>query len=492
MNTRTRFLKDFSEDNRGFIDENSVAKAYQQSPTQTNSLLTFIMGKEEDKFPLTFLTEGQEGGVEEIDGIEFTWDVWGDQDPTDLVTACMYNATDKPGINSSMFYIVTKTNKFKNKHTISSPNKTRCRIMTDAKEHAMGFMYGVKLFNPDANAYIDPSELTAGHYWSMGIATVSESKSTGAYDNITLPGKRTNQISFVRKSYKIAGNVANARIKELSINTKSKGKLSMFMDLVEWDNTIKWKKYQEEHYWNSEYNRRENGEIPLRDEETGEPIPTGAGIGQICKDANYTSYGLTLPLALLKSFISALYNGWTTSDYMPEELVAYCGEGFMEDFDNAIKVEGNGYAEALGYEMIKNSSDGLVYGAYFKGYRLPNNKVLKLVHLQLLDKGTDAENDRKNGNVHPRTGRAMTSHSAYFVDHTTYDGNRNVKMYTQKGRAILRGVVKGMSPLPKGWGNFSNTEFMSTDRDESSLHFFSAKGINISNEEHCGFIECIL
>lgn len=491
MNTRTRFLREFSEDTRELIDEHSLAKAYMREPESTNAIMTFIMGNESDDLPLTFLTEGQDGGVETIEGVEYTWDVYGEIDPTDSLVAHSYLASDKPGVGNTMVYIVMKTNKFKRQHTITSPSGIKCRIQTDGIPHGTGTMYGIMKHNPDPNAYIPIEDLSIGKYWSMGIATVSESKSKGAYDSTTLPGKRTNQISFVRNSYAIAGNVANARIREINFSTPETGNITMYTDMVEWEKNLKWKKYQEEWYWNSEYNRNEAGEIVLRDPESGEPIPHGAGVKQIAKQANSTTYGLDLQLNHLKSFISNLYNGFENSDNTPDEIVAYCGEGFMEDFDLAIKRDGNDYAVAMGYEMINSSSAGLTYGAYFKGYRLPNNKIVKLVHLRLLDKGTEAVQQKKNGMIHPRTGKPICSHSAYFLDHTTYNGVKNIQMYTQKGRAIIRGVVKGLSPLPTGWGNIKN-DSLATDMDQSSIHYFSAKGINIRNEEHCGFIECVL
>ena len=64
-------------DGNGFTNNNSLAQMRLTKADQINPVITHLMGREDRKFPLTFLTEGQKGGMKriEVEDVEYNWPV---------------------------------------------------------------------------------------------------------------------------------------------------------------------------------------------------------------------------------------------------------------------------------------------------------------------------------------------------------------------------------------------------------------------------------
>ncbi len=195
-------------------------------------------------------------------------------------------------------------------------------------------------------------------------------------------------------------------------------------------------------------------------------------------------------LKKLKNTVGDVMYGATDTGKMT--VILYGGLGFLEDFDTSIKTEATsaGFVQALGNTQMNTGTVGshdLVYGTYFGAYKHVDGHTIITKHLQILDYGARAENSPK----HPITGKPLTSHTGIFVDQSTYDGIKNVQMMTQKGRSLIRGIEKGMSPVPESWGG-NNTTIVSSEQDKSSMHLLSSKGININRDNHCFLLECVI
>ena len=54
-----RVLETGRYDDRGYSNEESIANLMLQSPVEINAFLTYNYGLDDDRFPLTFMTEGQ-------------------------------------------------------------------------------------------------------------------------------------------------------------------------------------------------------------------------------------------------------------------------------------------------------------------------------------------------------------------------------------------------------------------------------------------------
>ena len=207
---KMRVLSQGKFEDRGYSNEESIAYLQLQKPVEINSFLTYNYGMDDDRFPLSFLTEGQgSSGTVDIATVQWTWNTMGRMKFTDMVT--YFNAANtKPGLGGAEFEVHFSTHWFIEQYGLIAPDgKTQVRIQKDLGESAHGYGYILKLTSPNPNAYVDPEMLTKGKYWSMSAPTVSESYSKGNRSNSMGPAKMTSQLEFQRYSKEIAGNLAN-------------------------------------------------------------------------------------------------------------------------------------------------------------------------------------------------------------------------------------------------------------------------------------------
>ena len=60
-------------EDRGYSNEESISYLQLQKPVEINSFLTYNYGLDDDRFPLSFMTEGQGSrGVKDIETIQWT------------------------------------------------------------------------------------------------------------------------------------------------------------------------------------------------------------------------------------------------------------------------------------------------------------------------------------------------------------------------------------------------------------------------------------
>lgn len=484
-----RILYNTSYDGSGLSNENTLNRALLTKPDKINPVITHLAGREDKRFPLSFLTEGQKGGVKpiELNSIEYEWDTFSRSKVSDVIVSSTYGASDKAGLNFQPFYVVFKTNWLKNQHLVEWGDGSVARIQARPKRVANGYQYMFRLTgSATAASYVNPAKLAAGTRWGMvGGAPNAQSLSYGNESNVMAPGKMKNQISILRKSYHIGGNIANKMVGvEFKLGNKTTRR---WMDFEHWNHILQWKQVCEEHYWYSQYNRQADGTIPLVDEETGLPISIGGGVlDQIPNTDTYSE----LTLNKLKRTVTDVMYGATDTQKM--DVVLFTGEGGAEEFDNAIKNAASGWNIVAGSDVGSKFVTGapgsydLAYGAYFTMYRHVDGHTITVKKVPLFDQGGRAEVSPK----HPVSGRPLESYRMVFLDMSTYDGVRNVQMVTEKGRSMITGVVPGMAPLTGPALDFAgNSNRIATDQDVSSIHFLSAKGICINRPTHCFMLE---
>ena len=243
--------------------------------------------------------------------------------------------------------------------------------------------------------------------------------------------------------------------------------------------------------WLAEYNRNENGEVTLVDPDNGQPIPHTSGMIEICRESNYDTYGEHLTLNKIERTIGDVLDKDTDTGTM--EVVLMAGKGFMQDFDGAMRedAKSEGFATPLGDKMIEDFNGGLSYGKYFRRYKTVDNHIITVQHLPFLDKGTIADNDKSNGNIHPRTGLPMSSHQAFLLDMSTYKGERNVRKVRMKGQIYLSGVLKGLTPIPASWGGVPQNS-LGTEIDMSRYEIKNSYGLQVDNNTKMMQLKCVL
>lgn len=479
-------------DDRGYSNEETIAHLMLSKPEELNNTLTYTYGMDDDRFPLTFLTEGQgTAGVKDIKTVQWTWKTMGRMKFNDYVL-WFNTANTTPGKGGTMFDVEFATHWLIEQYGLIAPDGiTQVRIMKDLGEGTHGgYLYRLKLTTPDPNAFVDPDNLTVGKYWSMTAPTISESYSKGNRSNVMGPGKMTSQLEFHRYSKEIAGNISNV-IVTYEFKTKNGGTTNLWINEEMRQHDIQLRIMDEERLWLAEYNRNENGEVLLVDPDNSQPIPHTAGMMQICRESNYDTYGEVLTLNKIERTIGDILDKDTDTGSM--EVVLMGGKGFMEDFDQAIRNEANAnnFATPLGDKMIEDFEGGLSYGKYFRRYKTVDGHVITVKHLPFLDTGTLAENAKANGMIHPRTGRPMTSHQAFLIDLSTYNGERNVRKIRQKGQIYKIGILKGLTDIPASWGAVPNNA-ISTEIDMSRYEIKNSYGLQVNNATKMFHLKCVL
>lgn len=488
---KMRVISTGKYEDRGYSNEESIAYLQLQKPVEINSFLTYNYGLDDDRFPLSFMTEGQgSSGVVDIDTVQWTWKTMGRYKFTDFVTY-FNTAITKPGLGGTEFEVHFSTHWFIEQHGLIAPDgKTEVRIQKDLGESAYGYGYILKLTTANPEAFVDPSLLAKGKYWSLGAPTVSESYSKGNRSNTMGPGKMTGQLEFYRHSKEIAGNLANV-VTEYEFEGNGGGKSRLWINEEMRQFNLHMRVLGEERLWMAQYNRMADGTVTLKDRDNGKPIPHTAGMLEICRESNYDTYGEYLTLNKIKRTIGDVMNRDTDEGTM--NIVLMGGKGFLEDFDEAMKIDAkeNGFLTPLGEKEIQGSGSNLEYGAYFRKYKTVDGHTITAKHCSFFDKGTIAEAAKQNGYVHPRSGYPMTSHQACFIDFSTYKGHNNVRQVRQKGQVYKAKVLKGMSDVPASWG-VGDSNFIATEIDMSRYEVKGSRGLQVDNSTKMFMLECVL
>lgn len=478
-------------DDRGYSNEESIANLQLQKPVEINAFLTYNYGKDDDRFPLTFLTEGRgSAGVVDVDTVQWTWKTMGRSKFDDFVTY-FNTANVKPGVGGSDFEVHFSTHWFIEQYTLTAPDgHTQVRIQRDLGESAHGYGYILRLMSPNPDAFVDPEMLAVGKYWSMGAPLVSESYSKGNRSNTMGPGQMTSQLEFHRYSKEIAGNLANV-VTEYEFEGGDGGKNKLWINEEMRQFNVTMRIANEERLWMAEYNRNANGEVSLKDMDNGKPIPTTAGMLEICRESNYDTYGEYLTLNKIKRTVGDVLDRDTDDGTM--NIVLMGGKGFIEDFDEAMRMDAkeNGFVTPLGDKMIDGSDAGLAYGKYFRRYKTVDEHTITVKHCSFFDKSTIAETAKKNGMIHPRSGLPITSHQACFIDFSSYNGHQNVRKVRMKGQIYKAKVLKGLTDVPASWG-VPETNFISTEIDMSRFEVKDSLGLQVDTATKMFLLQCKL
>lgn len=478
-------------DDRGYSNEESIANLQLQKPVEINAFLTYNYGKDDDRFPLTFLTEGRgSAGVVDVDTVQWTWKTMGRLKFDDFVTY-FNTANTKPGVGGSDFEVHFSTHWFIEQYTLTAPDgHTQVRIQRDLGESAHGYGYILRLMSPNPDAFIDPEMLAVGKYWSMGAPLVSESYSKGNRSNTMGPGQMTSQLEFHRYSKEIGGNLANV-VTEYEFEGSDGGKNKLWINEEMRQFNVTMRIANEERLWMAEYNRNANGEVSLKDMDNGKPIPTTAGMLEICRESNYDTYGEYLTLNKIKRTVGDVLDRDTDDGTM--NIVLMGGKGFIEDFDEAMRMDAkeNGFVTPLGDKMIDGSDAGLTYGKYFRRYKTVDGHAITVKHCSFFDKSTITETAKKNGMIHPRSGLPITSHQACFIDFSSYNGHQNVRKVRMKGQIYKAKVLKGLTDVPASWG-VPETNFISTEIDMSRFEVKDSLGLQVDTATKMFLLQCKL
>lgn len=456
----------------GYTNENMLANALLTQPDLLSPVLTHLVGREDKRFPLSFLTEGV-GNVRHINDIEFDYPVMGAMNKAVMATAITGN-----GFGGSRVKITFVEKYFNPQYIVMSPEGLQFRLSEQQPiEVTGGWEHDANLVTSDTTATIAADQVV-GKLFTQAFAPVAAYGSRGTESNWVAPSKMRNQITHIRKSYRYEGNVQNKVVNvQLNIGGKT---TTLWTDFEEWQHQMKWREETESMYWYSQYNRDLNGAINLKDE-NGNPIPIGSGVLE--QIPNFDTYS-NLTAKKIKSTVRDVLYGAT--DAQAVNIVLYTGLGGLEEFDSAMKdeVASGAYIKNVNPVFVTGTGRSLTLGGFFTSYEHIDGHKVTVRHLPLLDNGVRA----LNANRHPITGLPLESYRMIFLDQSIYDGEANILSVTQKGREMVRWAVAGAT-IPKG---FSGNDLRATDVDGSSVHFLRVGGIQIRRATNCMHLECVM
>lgn len=490
-------------DANAMLDENNFYAARNGKPAELTMKLTWLLGDNTKSFPLAMSTMGdivntQTGGfkkanakVRELDDPQFTWPVMSRLNKA--VAVATTSVATNPGLAQLSFSITFVDNWFKRNYMIESPLGVQAYILTDGVKVSEGYTYTVQLNAVSDKAVCPQTELNAGVLWADLNTFNPESQSRGTEFKRVAPGKYKNQISFIRLSHQWAGNSAN-KVMAITIDADGANKpLKLWMDFEHYQFERAWLEECEHMFWYSRYNRKANGEIPLRDILTGKVIPTGGGLLEQIN--NYSTY-TRLTYNFLQNVVANALFGQSDTDGM--SITLYTGKGGMREFDRAMK-DGGLVALALqgnvADKFITGNNYDLAYGGFFNTMYHIDGYTIKVKHNPIFDYGRRAVKSP----LHPETGFPLESYRMVFVDDGIFEGEPNLQFVCEKGRRFLHGVVRGLTPMPlqyqvlSGVGNISNGDLslMSSDVDEASYHRLASGGIQLRRGNTSLHLECI-
>lgn len=479
-------------DANSMLDENNFYAQRHGEPAELTMKLTWLLGDSTKSFPLAMATMGDivsssgfkatNNKVKELDDIQFTWPVMSRLNKASVIAET--NSTANLGAGLVPFTIKFTDNWIKRNYMIESPLGVQCYVLGDGKKVGEAYEYTVVLNAVSDKTILPSSEVVAGSLWCDLNTFNAESESRGTEFKRVAPGKYKNQMSIIRMSHQWAGNSAN-RVMKISINAEGKEPLKLWMDFEQYQFERAWLEEVEHMFWYSRYNRRANGEIPLKDIFTGKPIPTGAGLLEQVN--NYSTY-TRLTYAFLQNVIANAFFGQSDTDGM--SITLYTGRGGIREFDRAMKEGGtiqNLLAQGGGNiadKFVKGDSNyDLVSTGFFSAMYHIDGYYVKVKHNKIFDYGRRAVKSP----LHPETGFPLESYRMVFIDDGMFDGEPNLQFVCEKGRKFLHGVVGGLTKLPKqyqiiqGIGNIGSGELaqISSDVDSASYHRLATGGVNL-------------
>lgn len=440
-------------------DSNNLSNALLTSPEKISPMITHLGGREDKKFPLTFLTEGL-GNTKSIERLEYEYDVNYHFRKTRPLAA-QASVTDV-GANGQPFVLTFPDKWFIKDYILVSASGVQARIMSEPTPNGNNWDYTMQLVAPSGS--MPAADLTAGSLFAQMYAPVGVDFSRGNASNWQAPARVRHKLTTIRKSYQFSGN-AKDYVVEFDLPVKGGQTSRFWMDYEEWQHFLQWKEECEMYYWYGQQSYGDNGVVQMKDE-NGQPVQIGPGLfDQIINKDTYS----VLTENKLSDVVGDIFFGMTDAQNM--NVTLYTGTGGAREFDRAMKDKLGtlGFTVFSDGRFIQGNGSELTLTGYFKRYEHVDGHTINVVKVPLFDHGAVAQASQR----HPVTGLPLESYRMCFVDQSRYDGQPNVQMINKKGREMVKWAVAG-SVVPRGMGD---SALRASDIDGASVHFLKTAGI---------------
>jgi hypothetical protein len=440
-------------------DSNNLSNALLTSPEKISPMITHLGGREDKKFPLTFLTEGL-GNTKSIERLEYEYDVNYHFRKTRPLAA--QASIDDVGANGQPFVLTFPDKWFIKDYILVSASGVQARIMSEPTPNGNNWDYTMQLVAPSGS--MPKEDLTAGSLFAQMYAPVGVDFSRGNASNWQAPARVRHKLTTIRKSYQFSGN-AKDYVVEFDLPVKGGQTSRFWMDYEEWQHFLQWKEECEMYYWYGQQSYGDNGVVQMKDE-NGQPVQIGPGLfDQIINKDTYS----VLTENKLSDVVGDIFFGMTDAQNM--NVTLYTGTGGAREFDRAMKDKLGtlGFTVFSDGRFIQGNGSELTLTGYFKRYEHVDGHTINVVKVPLFDHGAVAQASQR----HPVTGLPLESYRMCFVDQSRYDGQPNVQMINKKGREMVKWAVAG-SVVPRGMGD---SALRASDIDGASVHFLKTAGI---------------
>jgi len=265
----------------------------------------------------------------------------------------------------------------------------------------------------------------------------------------------------------LRGGIELGRLISFSASSKSGKTANTWVKYAEWEFYSQWQDEIEKALWYGKSNINANGTTSMKGA-SGNAIYSSAGVEAQIAPANKRYY-TQLTESVIREFMDDLsYNG--TEDG-PREYIAFCGRGFMNLFDIAMKDSASRFT-LVDSKFISGSGQELTLSGQFKTYVGLNGDKMTLKELPLYN------NVVRNRQLNPQTGKPAESYKATFLNFKMdSSGESNVmKVYT-KDREMASWYIEGAC----GPYGMKKNAASSSPVDGYEMHVLSECGVMLKN-----------
>ena len=461
----------------GLTQANHLHSFFLTKPALASAVVTLVYNKQNGfKNAISTLTTGL-GRTKELMGIQYRWPLMGDSRKAIAITRNFSDGGLTPGLAGGTFRVATAEKWFTINDVLKLDSATApaVRVVSEPYQDGQDFVYNLKVVSADATLYVDPTLIAAGKEMSKEYNAVSHDHSrTSGETTYATPFWLENYMTTFRKMYSITG-AAHSQVLEISLVDPESGKsTTTWVKFAEWNFWSQWMDELEIAYLYGKPNVKADGTVDDKDI-NGNPIYFGAGIESQIAPANKRYY-TRLTERFIRNFMNDLSFGG--NDPGPKEYIALCGRGFMDLFDQAMKVSASAYT-LVDSKFITGSGSELSFGGQFKTYLGLNGDKITLKEHYLYNDPV------RNRELHPETGLPAESYKAMFLNFKLgTDMESNIMKVYNKDREMVSTYIEGLyGPFgPKKNGTSS------TATDGYEFHCMAESGIMVKDPTNCGMM----
>lgn len=461
----------------GLSDTNYLYNNFLAEPEKLASVFTYQFGLSQNNI-VNLLTGGL-GNVMEVNSNEYWWDLFSRNDKCLTVTKNWGDGGTTPGIQSTNFRITLNGDWFEITDILISDKGTLVQVK-DKQADGDGYIYTLKLIDPDPIKFMDVAEITVGSLFSKEWSAVEEGSEKGGGIITSTGFKLHNRTNILRKDWSVTRSAANTVLTvDMFDPSDPKKKTRMWTTLLEWTAMKEFQVEIEKSLMYSVYNKNAQG-YDMNPGRTSRPIQMGAGLREQISPSNLRYYS-ELTYDILDQFVLDLSysSGMWGGDY---KFVALTGKMGMREFDRAMQEK----AKSVGFlvqdkgTFISGNGAELEFTGHFKTVVFNNGLELTVAEFPLYD---DRERNRE---LHPKTKYPLESYRFTILNIGRDNaGKNNIRKVVRKNADMIM-FHNGGSINMSGDVKKNLATMASSSRDGAAGTMISECGLVITDPTSCG------